>query len=106
MNEIAVAAQNLPGHWYKGRLSDGQGNFCGVGHLSNAFGDMSQTYDSTAFIRYCKMHKLLGKVAREQFPERLDEDQTFPRFNDHPDTTEDEVVAVMEKAAIRWDEQV
>jgi hypothetical protein len=57
----------------------------------------------------------LDSVAEEQYPERVS-DQTVEtwsfyvpsstNFNNHPDTTVDEVVRVMEKAAIRWDEQV
>jgi hypothetical protein len=53
----------------------------------------------------------MDAVASEQYPERAvvlegGVKGTFATFNDHPDTTEDEVVTVMEKAAVRFDEQI
>ncbi len=48
---------------------------------------------------------LVNEVIREQFPERFG-GVGASRFNDHPHTTVDDVIAVMEKAAVRKDEQV
>jgi hypothetical protein len=56
--------------------------------------------------------RLMGRVALDQYPDRLEADfsnmlhAAFGHFNDHEDTTEEEVLAVMEKAAILWDEAV
>lgn len=44
-------------------------------------------------------------VIETQFPERTG-GVGVSRFNDHPDTTVDDVVQVMEKAAVRKDERV
>jgi hypothetical protein len=49
--------------------------------------------------------KLVNQVIREQFPERTG-GVGISRFNDHPDTSVEEVVLVLEKAAVRRDEQV
>lgn len=48
---------------------------------------------------------IVQQVIQEQFPER-DEDEFPEDFNDHPDTTEDDVILVLEKAAVLWDETV
>lgn len=95
MNPIREAMNNLSGHWYKGGLSDGNGNNCGLGHVLRVSGS---TYDAARCI--------MNNVAYEQYPDRSNFDNLkgFASFNDHPDTTEEEVLAVMEKAAIKWDE--
>ena len=51
----------------------------------------------------------LGRVIWEQYPDRVwdnDDDMAVAHFNDHPDTTFDDVRTVFEKAAVRWDERV
>lgn len=48
--------------------------------------------------------RLVNEVIAAEFPERVG-GVGVSRFNDHPDTTLDDVVLVMEKAAIRKDEQ-
>ena len=47
---------------------------------------------------------LVNEVIREQFPERFGA-VGASRFNDHPDTTVEDVILVMDKAAVRKDEQ-
>lgn len=54
--------------------------------------------------------QVLASVIGEHYPDRVNE-QLFPDsvvwlFNDHADTTVDEVRMVLEKAAIRYDEAV
>ena len=104
MNPIREAASRLPGHWHKGSLSDGNGNFCGLGHL-----DQVCLEEDIRPIDSARFWQLMDDVALEQYPDRVDEDELvekpyFAQFNDHQDTTEDEAVMVMEKAAIKWDE--
>lgn len=52
---------------------------------------------------------VLSEVIREQFPDRVwatSIESTVVHFNDHPDTTEQDVVAVFEKARVRAEERV
>lgn len=62
------------------------------------------------------IQNLVADVVREQYPERIEtlplsyldrylDCATIVTFNDHPDTTKDDVVAVLEKAAIKLDER-
>jgi len=102
MNYIRKALERLPGRWYKGGLGDGAGNWCGIGHLQEV-APFRNAHDYG--------QQQMDKVAEEQYPDRLGSKDgagfqlvPFAAFNDHPDTTEDEVIAVMEKAAILWDE--
>lgn len=104
MNIVREAASNLKGHWLQGKMRDGD-NRCGIGWLCE-----------TAKQTKLNDQVLLGlsfmtEVVREQYPERLDGPEIssippFAKFNDHPHTTEDDVVAVMEKAAVRLDEEL
>lgn len=111
MNPIREAASRLAGHWHKGSSGDGEGNFCGLGHLDNVLYSMTANMPTNQWVQQShEMYTLLTQVAREQFPDRINGYDkfggTFPDFNDHPATTEAEVVAVMEKAAVKWDERV
>ncbi len=47
---------------------------------------------------------LLGDLLREMYPKRYDKSIGF--WNDHPDTTFDDIRTVFEKAAVRWDERL
>lgn len=49
--------------------------------------------------------RLVNEVVATEFPERVG-GVGVSRFNDHPQTTVDDVVRVMEKAAVRKDERV
>lgn len=106
MNYIRKAAERLPGHWYKGGLKDNHGNYCGIGWLELMHKE-AKTVDVNAE-GWWPQGTLMDEVAMELYYDRvvIDNMRPFAVFNDHPDTTEDEVIAVMEKAAIRWDEQV
>lgn len=103
MNPIREAIKTLPGNWIKGTMSDNDGNHCGLGHLACALRDYEDKFRPLRInirgIALSAMHT----VACEQYPER---GENFVDFNDHPSTTEAEVIAVMEKAAVRFDEQV
>lgn len=113
MNSIREAAKNLPGHWHKGDYTDGQGNYCGIGHVLKASGLTDEQIEMGDGDFVEARLDVLNKVAGEQFPDRaftmpsagiVVENPYFAYFNDHPDTTEDEVLAVMEKAAVVYEE--
>lgn len=117
MNPIREAASNLRGHWYQGEYMNYEDNsqMCGLGHVANVLGkgDIEAGFETDEFY---ELQKFMDKVAKEQYPDRHSSfmapnqqkifTYSFPIFNDHPDTTEDEVVAVLEKAAVLYDEQV
>ena len=101
-NYIREGLKTLPGHWHQGGWRNGAGDQCGGGHvrsvIAKEFGEHTEFFRSMDLV-----FKIMGEVAYEQFPERA-EVASFFRFNDHPDTTEAEVIAVMEKAALLLDE--
>lgn len=53
---------------------------------------------------------IIEEVIKEQFPDRYIPDQIFPApmpyFNDHEKTVIEDVIMVLEKAAIKWDERI
>lgn len=128
MNIIEKAKSSLPGHWHQGEYVDEQSGdkFCALGHIGLQLGAhveatiyQGDTYfffkenDADAQDEWERANKLLTKIAREQFPERwegLNERQqmladSIPYFNDHPETTEEDMILVFEKAAVEWDEE-
>lgn len=104
-NPIREACKRLPGHWYKGGLGDNRGNLCGIGHLREVLFETDQYGDY-----WNETVNLMNSTAGELFPDRAvfepGEYPSFAVFNDHKDTTEEEVLSVMEKAAIKLEEQV
>lgn len=128
MNAISQAAQNLKGNWHKGGYNGPNNSHCGLGHvglvlcgkdITSRFSLFTLTNEvinpdeSLNVNEYTGMWKTMTEVANEQYPERTRDpygvtsgDPSFASFNDHPSTTEDDVIAVMEKAAVRWDERV
>lgn len=113
MNKIHEAARMVWGHWHQGDLADGNGNRCGIGHLLEAMGEMGLIYN----VEYRRKHDTSRKMiayldaaAVDKFPERTGGEVVEPNrpcpfaaFNDHPFTSEREVVSVMELAALRWE---
>lgn len=107
MNIISEALTTLPGNWCQGRLEDNQGNMCVMGHLNRSIAGLDYYSDfSRSHREYCKTYAVIKEVGREQFPERWTKamDMSLTIFNDHPDTTEEDVILVMEKAAIKMEE--
>jgi hypothetical protein len=55
------------------------------------------------------MHKpmaMIRSIINEQYPDRMDPEMAVvPAFNDHKDTTIEDVIAVLEKASIELDEK-
>lgn len=129
MNIIEKARENLRGHWYKGEYVDADSgqNFCALGHISLQLGATVEKslFDGEDFYSldtdsfedledWNRANNLLVKVAKEQFPERYENlsgnlsfrADSIPYFNDHEDTTEEDMLIVFGKAAVLWDEEV
>ena len=110
MNHFNEAAKNLPGNWCKGDLYDQRGNACMGGHVKNALGEARYNPFPTAENPYRTLWsaslELLSNVAYEQYPDRVrgSGGWNVADLNDAEETTEAEAVAILEKAAVRWDE--
>lgn len=103
-NLLRKAAEALPGKWYKGYYTDGNENYCAVGHMYRAAGASEDLTDMLDVIdkvspQWMFAEKVLNEFTNGEF-------DSLPRFNDHIDTNEEDVVAFLEKAAVRWDEKV
>lgn len=115
-NPIRKAAENLKGNWYKGYYfnSRNHSKMCGIGHLQSAIFDKpldlatnEALNDGERWNLYGEAYEIVNNTAGEQYPDRMKHSTfNFPNFNDHEDTTEDEVIAVLEKAAVRYDEKI
>lgn len=109
MNVIREAAARLPGKWHKGSLYGPDDTACGLGHVIKVASENSTDMPKIVFLPP-EITDIMNKVALEQYPDRAIRNDVLPhpfaQFNDHDDTTEDEVVAVMEKAAILLDEEI
>ncbi len=95
------AAEVLKGNWvkYNALLYMNEGGDkvgCGINWVSRV-ADQHGVED----ISMRKVYSLMGDIAAEQFPDRTDKALGFTVFNDNEDTTEDDVLMVMEKARIQ-----
>jgi len=94
--------------WAKDAFTDAAGRHCIQGALYEAHGLRPFDGRQIAVPLTCEMAddvRLVNEVIAAQFPERTG-GVGVSRFNDHPDTTVEDVVRVMEKAAVRMDERV
>lgn len=115
-NVFRSVARNVPGHWTKGAYSDGQNNFCALGHLARALGQENGDWDGLDFRQANPYVELLTETIVEQYAEDyflvhdvlqqvdMGSDVLIPEWNDAPGRTEDEVVAIFEKAAAKAEE--
>jgi len=102
-NPIREAMTRLEGHWAHRLGQDEDGNKCGMIWLTDVLAETDEWKETGAKgIQHPATH-LLNRVAAEQYPDRS-EGRYFYLFNDHEDTTEAEVLEVMDKAAVRYDE--
>ena len=98
MSEIRESLDNLQGgkKWIKRMTRDGHGNMCILGSLRSA--------------RMKKIIDLIAAEVRGHYPDRVlilsQATASVANFNDHPDTTFDDVRVVMEKADLRLEEMV
>jgi hypothetical protein len=106
---LRTARESLEGHWYQGHYGDGEGDRCAVGHIMSAAGIDIDGYLSSRVggpIWTRDVHAavmLLGSVIKEQYPGH---DDNVPLWNDADGRTEDEVIAMFEKAAAKAEEEV
>ncbi len=94
--------------WTKDAFTDPSGRHCIQGALYETYG--LQPFDGRQVGvpltgEMADDVRLVNEVIEAQFPERTG-GVGVSRFNDHPDTTMEDVVRVMEKAAVRKDERV
>jgi hypothetical protein len=79
--------------------------FCSVGLLSWAM-------NGTTSSELGECGEVLANIIREHYPERVtapnstSANSVIMHFNDHPDTTFEDVERVFEKAEVAWDERV
>lgn len=94
--------------WTKETFTDDDGRHCLQGALYEAHGVTVTTCSSVRLALAGPMAddmRLVNEVVRDQYPERFGA-VGASWFNDHPETTVDDVVRVLEKAAARRDEQI
>jgi hypothetical protein len=94
--------------WAQDSFTDDEGRHCLQGALYETYGLAPLTARRTP----CPVSgeladdiRLLNRVIAEQYPDRTG-GVGISRFNDHPETTVDDVLRVMEKAAVARDEAV
>jgi hypothetical protein len=94
-----AAAELRTRGWIKGAAADAEERHCLWGAVLCATpGALSGAVRKKALIA-------VDRVAVEQYPERGDHSEhPMIGFNDHPATTLDDVLAVLDKAAVRADE--
>jgi len=85
--------------WCKGTVLNDSGERCLIGALK--LSPFAHPWDSRIIL-------IVDEVVREQFPDRIGgyKGRHIADFNDHPDTTFADVELVLEKAQLRFDEQV
>jgi hypothetical protein len=94
MNILNKAAKAVPGRWHKGGISDGRGNYCAVGHIINACGMHVVPNEIMQTVNTLASEMSNGKYGH------------VANFNDDPDTTEEDIITLLEKGAIRLDERL
>jgi hypothetical protein len=136
MNYYDEAKEVLRGNWTKQRMVSRDGSMCLAGGVNQAVNSeyanavrrmrydrsldaadpktvepLSYIINTTNEAAYrLGLWETLGEVILENYPERIRKGVhaigIVSTFNDHPDTTEEEALAMLEKASARWDEQV
>ena len=106
--------QAHPDEWEKGTQLikwSGPGR-CLIGHV---LGDDLHAINDTCYTDYSDLPeaRIIMRIIKEQYPERLigsllagGPDSVAFTFNDHRDTRVDDVVKVLEKAAVQIDEVI
>lgn len=84
--------------WNQHAVTDGKGAYCLKGAIGIASGAMVDRGGEVAYTKSvtnaCLYQFVMGVVA-SQLPEPF---ESIPAFNDQPDTTRDDVLAVLDKA--------
>lgn len=106
MNPVEKAKNILleRGH-VKGISEASDGRVCMMGAINQATGFDSWKSETVPLRN--EVADLVNSVAYEQFKDRIHTVWAgVANFNDHPDTTIGECVAVFEKAAVLWEEKI
>ena len=94
--------------WAKGSFTDDSGRHCLQGALYEAHGCQPRTpgrLGHTLDGPLAADVRLVNEIIAAEYPDRVG-GVGISRFNDHPETTVDDVVRVLEKSAVRRDEAV
>lgn len=95
--------------WTKDAFTDGDGRHCLQGALYEAHGVATEDCARHLGLRLSGQLaadvQLVNEVVATEYPDRRG-GVSASRFNDHPETTVDDVLLVLEKAAVRRDEQI
>lgn len=90
----------------QGSFHEAGGGYCALGAIRSAM-----QMDALSAIHYTAEAIALARVIREQYPDRVHYsgrgNETFvtvTTFNDHIDTEPEDVLAMMDKAAVQMDE--
>lgn len=89
--------------WTQGTFTDDSGRHCLQGALYEAYGCQPRRPGTTAHSGLAADLRLVNETIACEYPDRVGA-VGVSRFNDHPETTIDDVVRVLEKSAIRRDE--
>lgn len=95
--------------WTKDAFTDGDGRHCLQGALYEAYGVNASDCAHHMRLRLAGElaadMRLVNDIVASEYPDRFG-GVGASRFNDHPETTVDDVVRVLEKAAVRRDELI
>lgn len=95
--------------WTKDAFTDADGRHCLQGALYEAYGVRAEPCTKHLRLRLAgdlaADLRLVNAVVASEYPERFG-GVGASRFNDHPETTLEDVVRVLEKAAVRHDERI
>jgi hypothetical protein len=119
MDEIIVKAiEKVQSGWTQGTYEH-NGRYCGIGAIASVVAKENNVSLGTVlhgvrdfWDEVTARSKVMAEVAAEQYGERMTGSMTqdgsphFPEFNDHEDTNKDDVIAIMEKAAVRYAEKI
>jgi hypothetical protein len=104
MNHLNEAAKIIEQGWTKGEYADELGNVCAVGALRKALNNpQHQSIDSSDWTTYRESITIMSQVTGEMTNGLTDNPV---QFNDMESTTKQDIVALFEKSAVRWDERI
>lgn len=102
MKNVFVEAKRLIEEkgWYQGASHGPDGSLCATGALDRI------CIDAVFMMRVDEIRGIADRIAAEQYPDRIVGRYPYPiiNVNDHPDTTQEDIFRIFEKAAIEWDE--
>ena len=85
--------------WTQGTYADGYGNFCLRGAICLATGEMVECHYGVKYAEYRAGAVSLTRAAVDAVADYLPEGfNSITRWNDHPTTTRDDVLRIIDKA--------